>query len=121
MRPVRSAPNVRTVTTPEPPHAKRWAARIALILVAAAAILVFASAGYTGLFLVVTGLVGAALLLAGMFWFLARRGVTRWIGLVVAALAVVFLIYSYAAPTSPCWRSSRWDCWPSASPQPGRP
>jgi diacylglycerol kinase family enzyme len=85
------------VTTPEPPHAKRWAARIALILVAAAAILVFASAGYTGLFLVVTGLVGAALLLAGMFWFLARRGVARWAGLAVAALAVVALIWSYAA------------------------
>ena len=45
----------------------------------------------------VTGLVGAALLLAGMFWFLARRGVARWAGLAVAALAVVALIWSYAA------------------------
>ncbi|MGS0684755.1 diacylglycerol/lipid kinase family protein [Nakamurella sp. GG22] len=85
------------MTTTEPPSAKRWAARIALILVAAAAILVFASAGYTGVFLVVTGLVGAALLLVGMFWFLARRGVARWAGLAVAALAVVALIWSYAA------------------------
>ncbi len=85
------------MTTTEPPRAKRWAARTALILVAAAAILVFASAGYTGVFLVVTGLVASALLLVGMFWFLARRGVARWAGIAVAALAVVALIWSYAA------------------------
>jgi diacylglycerol kinase family enzyme len=67
------------------------------VSVAAAALLVIGSAGFKGAFLLVTGLISAAALLAGMFWFLARRGITRWIGLVVAAAAIAFLIYSYAS------------------------
>jgi diacylglycerol kinase family enzyme len=60
-------------------------------------LLIVGSAGFKGFFLLVTGLIGAAALLAGMFWFLARRGITRWIGLVVAAAAIAFLIYSFAS------------------------
>ena len=85
-----------SAVTNESTHRQRWLARIAIAAIAAAAIIVVGSAGFTGVYLVVTGLVGAAALLAGMFWFLARRGVTRWVGLVVAILAVIFLIYSYA-------------------------
>jgi len=77
-------------------QSQRWLARLALLAVLAAAVLMVASAGYTGLFLVVTGLIGASALLVGMFWFLARRGIIRWVGLVLAACAIAFLIYSYA-------------------------
>jgi diacylglycerol kinase family enzyme len=83
--------------TTEPSRSQRWLARLALVSVAAAALLVIGSAGFKGAFLLVTGLISAAALLAGMFWFLARRGITRWIGLVVAAAAIAFLIYSYAS------------------------
>ncbi len=83
--------------TTEPSRRQRWLARLALVSVAAAALLVIGSAGFKGALLLVTGLISAAALLAGMFWFLARRGITRWIGLVVAAAAIAFLIYSYAS------------------------
>jgi diacylglycerol kinase family enzyme len=83
--------------TDEPTRNQRWLARLALVAVALAALLVIGSAGFKGAVLLFSGLISAALLLAGMFWFLARRGITRWIGLVVAAGAIVFLIYSYAS------------------------
>jgi len=83
--------------TNEPTRNQRWLARLALVAVALAALLVIGSAGFKGAVLLISGLISAALLLAGMFWFLARRGITRWIGLVVAAGAIVFLIYSYAS------------------------
>ena len=83
--------------TSEPSRSRRWLARLAIVSVLAAALLVIGSGGFKGVFLLVSGLIGAAALLAGMFWFLARRGITRWIGLVVAAAAIAFLIYSYAS------------------------
>ena len=86
-------------TTPVPSTARqRWLARAAILFVVLAAVSVIASAGYTGLFLVVTGLIRAAALLAGMFWFLAKRGMARWIGLGLRRTAIAFLIYSYARP-----------------------
>jgi len=89
-------PTVGDVPPTEPSTRQRWLARTAVTAMAGAGLLVVGSAGFTGLFLVVTGLIGATLLLAGAFWFLARRGVARWIGLVVVVLAIVFLLYSYA-------------------------
>jgi diacylglycerol kinase family enzyme len=83
--------------TTEPSRSQRWLARLAIVSVALAGLLIVGSAGFKGFFLLVTGLIGAAALLAGMFWFLARRGITRWIGLVVAAAAIAFLIYSFAS------------------------
>ena len=67
-----------------------------MVFFAATGLVVLGSSGFTGVFLVMTGLVTAVALLAGAFWFLARRGVTRWIGLGIAVLAVVALIWSYA-------------------------
>ncbi len=67
-----------------------------MIAFAATALLIVGSAGLTGIVLVTIGLIGAVALLAGAFWFLARRGVIRWIGLALAVLAIVFVVYSYA-------------------------
>ena len=90
----RPVPERRT-TEPSGP-AQRWLARFSLLAIIATVALVIGSSGYTGLFLVVTGLITATALLAGMYWFLARRGIVRWIGLLVTIGAIVLLIYSYA-------------------------
>ena len=50
------------------------------------------SEGAIGLTLVVVGLAGAGLVLAGGFWFIAKHGVLRWVGLAVAILAVVAVV-----------------------------
>jgi diacylglycerol kinase family enzyme len=89
-------PSAARPTSASPTRRQRWLARAALIVVAAAAIVVFGSAGFTGAYLVVTGLLGAALLLIGMFWFLAKRGIFRWIGVVVAVASIVLVVYFYA-------------------------
>ena len=85
-----------TSTATPPTTRQRWLARGAFAAFAAATILLVGSAGFSGIVLIVIGLIGAAALLAGAFWFLARRGVIRWIGLALAVLAIVFVIYSYA-------------------------
>jgi diacylglycerol kinase family enzyme len=75
---------------------KRWLARLALLAFLAAVLLIIGAGGFTGIFLLVSGTITAALLLAGLFWFLAKRGLARWLGLAVAILAVGTLIYLYA-------------------------
>ena len=50
------------------------------------------SEGAIGLTLVVVGLAGAGLVLAGGFWFIAKHGLLRWVGLAVAILAVVAVV-----------------------------
>ena len=71
---------------------RRWLARgaFAAILGALAAILV--AEGPLGLTLTAVGLVGAGVVLAGGYWFLAKRGVLRWIGLALAIAAVVAMV-----------------------------
>ncbi|MET0865536.1 MAG: diacylglycerol kinase family protein [Nakamurella sp.] len=75
---------------------KRWLARLALLAFLAAILLILGAGGFTGIFLFVTGTIAAALVLAGLFWFLAKRGLARSLGLAVAILAVGTLIFVYA-------------------------
>jgi len=58
----------------------------------AAFLVLVGSEGAIGLTLVVVGLAGAGLVLAGGFWFIAKHGVLRWVGLAVAILAVVAVV-----------------------------
>jgi len=58
----------------------------------AAFLVLVGSEGAIGLTLVVVGLAGAGLVLAGGFWFIAKHGVLRWAGLAVAILAVVAVV-----------------------------
>lgn len=73
-------------------YARRWLARGAFAAMVAAAIVILASEGLTGLTLTVAGLLGAAVVLAGGYWFIAKRGVLRWIGLGLAVVAVVLVV-----------------------------
>jgi len=58
----------------------------------AAFLVLVGSEGAIGLTLVVVGLAGAGLVLAGGFWFIAKHGVLRWVGLAVVILAVVAVV-----------------------------
>ena len=55
-----------------------------------------ASEGAIGLTLLgVVGLAGAAAILAGGFWFIAKRDVRRWIGLAVVVIAAVLVVITF--------------------------
>ena len=74
------------------PSSKRWLARGAFAAMLAAVIVVIATDGLTGLTLTVVGLVGAAAMLAGGYWFIAKRGALRWTGLAVVVIAIVVVV-----------------------------
>lgn len=81
---VRSAPTV----------AERWLARLAF-LSAGGALAAVVNGVQGGLAVLSVGLLGVVLTLAGAWWFLANRGVVRWLaaGLVVATPIVVVVVY----------------------------
>ena len=59
----------------------RWLVRAALLLVLAAAADLVGFADLASLAMVGVGAVGVCLMLVGGYWFLARRGVLRWLAL----------------------------------------
>lgn len=75
---------------------RRWQARAALVLILAAAAVMIGFAGLASLAMVAVGAVGACLLLAGGYWFLAHRGLVRWLasGLVILAPIAVLVIFT---------------------------
>lgn len=92
--------NSHQATTVEPsepsePSSRRWLARGAWAALVAAIIVIVAAEGFAGLTLTVVGVVGAAVVLAGGYWFIAKRGLPRWVGLAVAVAAIVVVIIVY--------------------------
>jgi diacylglycerol kinase family enzyme len=75
---------------------RRWMARAALVLLLAAIALVLAVAGWRSLTLVAFAAIGACAVLAGAYWFLANRGLLRWIALVLVVAAPVLILVSFA-------------------------
>src|SRR5205807_7263886 len=72
----------------------RWLARTAFALMFAAAAVMIGFADLGSLAMVAVGAVGACLLLAGGYWFLARRWLVRWLAfgvLIVAPIAVLVI------------------------------
>ncbi|MDX8141751.1 diacylglycerol kinase family protein [Lentzea sp. BCCO 10_0061] len=83
------------VTTPE----QRWAARLAFLAAGTAVVVVLVAAGVrAGVGLVLVGATGTALALAGAWWFLAHRGLVRWLAgvLVVFVPLIVVVLYVQA-------------------------
>jgi diacylglycerol kinase family enzyme len=78
-----------TVTASE-----RWLARLAYIS-ALAAVLLLVIGGRSSLAVLTVGVLGLMLTLAGVWWFLSRRGLVRWLSaiLAVASPAVVIVLY----------------------------
>jgi diacylglycerol kinase family enzyme len=77
---------------------RRWLARASFALMLAAVALVLAVAGWRSLELVALNAIGVCAVLAGAYWFLANRGVLRWLalGLVVAAPVLILVAFALA-------------------------
>ncbi len=77
----------------------RWLARSAFALMLAAAAVLIGFAELASLAMVAIGVIGACLILAGAYEFLARRGVLRWLAAAVViatpiAILVLFALHS---------------------------
>jgi diacylglycerol kinase family enzyme len=74
----------------------RWLARAAFALMLAAAAVMIGFADLGSLAMVAVGAVGACLMLAGGYWFLARRGPVRWLafGVLIGAPVAVLVIFA---------------------------
>jgi diacylglycerol kinase family enzyme len=81
---------------------RRWLARASFALMFAAVVLVLAVAGWRSLALVVLAAAGVCAVLAGGYWFLANRGVLRWLALVLVVAAPVLIVVVFA------WRHLVW-------------
>jgi diacylglycerol kinase family enzyme len=76
--------------------ARRWLARLSFLLVAAAAAVLVIFGDLRSIALLAAGLVSVALSLAAAFWFLAGRGIWRWISLAVVILSPVAALIAFA-------------------------
>jgi diacylglycerol kinase family enzyme len=74
----------------------RWLARASFALMIAAVILVLAAAGWRSLALVGLAVIAVSAVLAGGYWFLANRGVLRWLALVLMIAAPVLILVVFA-------------------------
>ena len=74
---------------------RRWLARASFALMLAAVALVLAVAGWRSVTLVLLAAVGVCAVLAGGYWFLANRGVRRWLALVLVVAAPVLILVAF--------------------------
>jgi diacylglycerol kinase family enzyme len=75
---------------------RRWLARSVFVLMAAAAAVLIGFAGLQSLAMVGIGAIGACLILAGGYWFLAHRGVLRWLALGLVVLTPIATLVVFA-------------------------
>jgi diacylglycerol kinase family enzyme len=75
---------------------RRWLARASFALMLAAVALVIAVAGWRSLAVVALNVIGVCAVLAGAYWFLANRGVLRWVALVLVVAAPVLILVAFA-------------------------
>ena len=75
---------------------RRWLARASFALMLAAVVLVLAVAGWHSLTLIAFAAIGVCAVLAGGYWFLANRGVRRWIALALVVAAPVLILVAFA-------------------------
>jgi diacylglycerol kinase family enzyme len=87
------------VTAAESPRSapeQHWLARLSFLFVGLAVIFVAVFAELKSLTMLAVGLVGAAVTLAAAYFFLSRRGVWRWLSLVVFVLTPIAVIVVFA-------------------------
>jgi diacylglycerol kinase family enzyme len=72
--------------------ARRWTARLALLVTAAALVTPLIFAGFRSLVLLAVGAAGLAAVAVGVWWALSHRGVVRIAGVAVAVLAVAAIV-----------------------------
>jgi len=74
----------------------RWLARSAFVLMFAAVAVLIGFAELGGLVMVAVGVVGALLVVGGVYLFLAHRGVLRWIAAAVVILTPIAILVLFA-------------------------
>jgi diacylglycerol kinase family enzyme len=74
----------------------RWIARSAIVLMVASAAVLIGFAGLASLALIAVGAIGTCLMVAGGYWFLARRGVLRWMALGLVILTPIAMLVLFA-------------------------
>ena len=74
----------------------RWLARSAFVLVLAAVAVLIGFAELGGLVMIVIGVIGAVLVVTGVYLFLAHRGLLRWIAAAVVILTPVAILVLFA-------------------------
>ena len=77
-------------------RSQRWLARLAFAAAAAAVLVLLVSGALRSITALLLGFAGLALGCAAAWWFLASRGVRRWLALAVLIAAPVFVIVVYA-------------------------
>ena len=82
-------------TPARPGWRQRWLARLSLAAAAAAVVLLLLFGGLKSITAVLLGALGLALILAAAWWFLAHRGVLRWLAAVVLVAAPAGIITVY--------------------------
>jgi hypothetical protein len=75
---------------------RRWLARASFALMLAAVALLLAAAGWRSLTLAAFAVIGMCAVLAGGYWFLANRGLRRWMALVLVIAAPVLIVAAFA-------------------------
>ena len=74
----------------------RWLARSAFVLMLAAVAVLIGFAELGGLVMIVIGVIGAVLVVTGVYLFLAHRGLLRWIAAAVVILTPVAILVLFA-------------------------
>ena len=77
-------------------RSQRWLARLSFVLAGAAIVILALFAGLKSLTILAVALAAAVVSLVAAFLFLSRRGILRWLSLVVFALAPIAVIVYYA-------------------------
>ena len=78
-----------------PARGRRWLARLAFAAAVAAVVVLLLFGGLKGIAALLLGFAGLAVGCAAAWFFLAYRGLVRWLALVVLVAAPVFVIVVY--------------------------
>jgi len=87
---------VTSAVSPQSTPAQRWLARLSFVLVAVAIVILLLFAGLRSLAMLAVGGAAAVVSLVAAYFFLSRRGILRWLSLVVFALAPIAVIVVFA-------------------------
>src|SRR4051794_32133007 len=74
----------------------RWAARLSLILMLAAVVVLVVLADLRSLALVAVGVCAVVAFVAGVYWFLAHRGFRKWLAAALAVGTPIIVVVLYA-------------------------
>jgi diacylglycerol kinase family enzyme len=81
---------------PAPTLSQRWLARLSFVLAGLAVAILVVFAGVRSFAILAVVLAGAVVALAAAYFFLARRGVVRWLSLAVVVLAPIAVLVANA-------------------------